>query len=226
MNAPAVILARGGSKGLPGKNIKEIKGTPLLAFPILAAKKSKYISDIYVSTDDDSIKEAALKYGAKVIDRPASLATDDSLDIEAMRHVVDHLSSGYDFIVHLRATTPMIESSILDEAIEYFLSNPESTSLRSAHEVPEPPYKFFREKDMYWEGLFDHELSGEYYNLPRQSLPKVYHPNGYVDIVRPEVFMNSDALHGNKMLSFVTDYAYEVDTLIDFKMLEAVYDQN
>ena len=96
----SVILARGGSKGVPGKNIKKIKNIPLLGYPILASKKTKYISDIYVSTDDDEIKEVALEYGANVIDRPSEFAQDDSLDIDAMRHAVEYLQS-YDDIVHL-----------------------------------------------------------------------------------------------------------------------------
>ena len=217
----SVILARGGSKGVPGKNIKKIKNIPLLGYPILASKKTKYISDIYVSTDDDEIKEVALEYGANVIDRPSEFAQDDSLDIDAMRHAVEYLQS-YDDIVHLRATTPMIDSNVIDDAIEYFWENPTCTSLRSAHEAPETVYKSFKKEGPYWSGLFDHELDGDYYNWPRQKLPKSYNANGYVDIIRPNHFMNNN-LHGNKMLSFVTPYTYDVDTMDDFKILEALY---
>ena len=108
-----IIPARGGSKGVPGKNIKKINGIPLLAYPIMAAKNSKYISDIYVSTDDTDIKNVALEYGSKVIDRPKEFAQDDSLDIDVMRHAVNHLQDLGD-IVHLRATTPMIKGKVLD----------------------------------------------------------------------------------------------------------------
>ena len=221
----SIILARGGSKGVPGKNIKEINGIPLLAYPIIAAKKSEHISDIYVSTDDVDIKNVALEYGAKVIDRPKELSQDDTLDIEAMRHAVEYLDS-YENIVHLRATTPMVESEVLDEAIEYFLNN-SCTSLRSAHESPETAYKSFKTKwGKYWTGLFDNEMDGEYYNLSRQVLPKTYQPNGYVDIVKPRQFMTNDSFHGDRMLSFITEYAYEVDTPTDFKILETVYGKN
>ena len=126
-----VIPARGGSKGVPGKNIKEINNIPLLAYPIIAAQQCKFISDIYVSTDDTNIASVAIKYGAKVITRPDDLAQDDSLDIDVMRHAVDYLEDWED-IVHLRATTPMIKSDILDQAIKIYNNNTNCTSLRSA----------------------------------------------------------------------------------------------
>jgi len=216
-----VILARGGSKGVPGKNIKEIAGIPLLAYPILAAKKAMYINDIYVSTDDEAIKKVALEYGAQVIDRPKELAQDNSLDIDAMRHAVKCLDS-YNDIVRLRATTPMVHWNVLDKAIEYFHEN-ECSGLRSAHESPETAYKSFKKDGKYWGGLFDDEFQGEYYNLPRQQLPKTYHPNGYIDIDRPKQFMNNESLHGDKILAFITEFVCEIDTPDDFKMLEAIY---
>ena len=139
-----------------------------------------------------------------------------------MRHAVEYLDD-YGDIVHLRATTPMIESSILDDAIDYFLQNDDCTGMRSAHEAPETAYKSFKKSGDYWGGLFDHQLEGDYYNLPRQSLPKTYNPNGYVDIIRPKHFMNDDNLHGNKMLAYITLFAHDVDTLDDFKTLEVMY---
>ena len=220
-----VIPARGGSKGVPGKNIKKVNNIPLLAYPILAAHKSKYISDIYVSTDDVLIKNVALQYDVQVIDRPPHLAEDDSLDIDVMKHVVDYLDDWSD-IVHLRATTPMVDSSVLDNAIEYFVNNSDCTALRSAHESPETAYKSFKQVGGYWSGLFNNVYEGEYYNWPRQQLPKTYQPNGYIDIVKPSQFMNGNSLHGNKILAFITDFMYDIDTPADFKILEAVYGKN
>ena len=217
-----IIPARGGSKGVIYKNVKEVNGLPLLAYPIIAAQKTKSISEVYVSTDDEQIKSVALEHGALVIDRPSEFAQDTSLDIDVMRHAVEYLND-YGDIVHLRATTPMIEPHILDDAIEYFLQNDDCTGLRSAHEAPETAYKSFKKNGNYWGGLFDHQLEGDYYNLPRQSLPKTYHPNGYIVIVRPKHFMNDDNLHGDRMLSYVTLFAHDVDTLDDFKILEAIY---
>ena len=218
-----VIPARGGSKGVPRKNIKLLRGIPLIAYPIIAAKNCKNISKIYVSTDDAEISEIARSYGATIIRRPARYATDTALDIDVMRHVVSFLNEQAD-IVHLRATTPMVESNVLDRAIEYFLNNLDCSALRSAHECPETAYKFFKKNEMYWNGLFNDKLEGDYYNQPRQSLPKTYQPNGYIDIVRPNWFMKNDTLHGDRMLAFETPYVQEVDTYDDFKILEALND--
>tara|TARA_B100001778_G_scaffold196008_1_gene161625 strand:+ start:2197 stop:2874 length:678 start_codon:yes stop_codon:yes gene_type:complete len=220
-----IIPARGGSKGVPGKNIKKVNGIPLLAYPIISAHMTKGISKVYVSTDDEEIKNVALNHDAEVIDRPSEFAQDDSLDIDVMRHVVEYLDD-YDDIIHLRATTPMIQPHVLDDAIEYFLIHKGCTSLRSAHEAPETAYKSFKLSDIYWGGLFDEHMKGDYYNLPRQMLPKTYNPNGYIDIVRPDYFMNNDDLHGDKMLAYITPFTHDVDTLDDFKILEAIHDNN
>ena len=217
-----IIPARGGSKGVHRKNLRLIGGTPLIAYPILAARECKYISDIYVSTEDEEIASVSKKYGAKIIPRPSHFATDTSLDIDVMRHVVEHLSDSDD-IVHLRATTPMVQPEVIDRAIQFFLCNLDCTGLRSAHESPETAYKSFKKDGEYWQGLFDNEYSGDYYNLPRQSLPKTYQANGYVDIIRPKVFVKSDRLHGDKMLAFITNFTHEIDTIEDLKIVEAIY---
>ena len=219
-----IIPARGGSKGIPRKNLALLNGIPLIAYPITEGLKSKFVNKVYVSTDDIEIKEVSEQYGAEVIDRPKQFAQDNSLDIDVMRHFVEVLDS-YDDIIHLRATTPTIESKILDEAIKYFLDNSDCTSLRSAHESKESAYKFFKKDGNYWNGLFP-EMGSEYYNRPRQELPKTYHPNGYIDIVRPDIFMNKDSLHGNKILSFITDFVHEVDTMNDLEILRVLYDKD
>ena len=139
-----------------------------------------------------------------------------------MKHAVNELNDKND-IVHLRATTPMINSTILDRAIKFFYDNPSSTSLRSGHESPETAYKSFKLNGTHWNGLFNSEYKGEYYNWPRQKLPKTYQLNGYIDIIKPSQFINSNSLHGDKILAFITPYTHEVDTIEDFKILKALY---
>jgi len=217
-----VIPARGGSKGVPRKNICLLNGRPLISYVISEAAKCHGVSTVYVSTDDEEIAAISKQYGAEIIHRPPELARDMSMDIDAMRHVVEYLKD-FDSIVHLRATTPMIKAEIIDKAIECFWGNPSCTSLRSAHESPETAYKYFEKNDLYWRGLFDDKLEGDYYNNPRQSLPKTYHPNGYIDIVKPAWFMGNPSLHGTKILAFETNYTHEIDTVEDFKILEALY---
>jgi len=214
----ALILARGGSKGIPKKNIKKLLGKPLIEYVITSAKESKKITDIYVSSDDEEIIEISKKLGCKIIIRPSELSTDASLDIDSFRHFCKELNHT-EPLIHLRATTPLINPSVIDDAIDVFLKNKSSiTSLRSAHETSESVYKFYKQDGMYWSPI----VEGVDTNLPRQSYPKTYSPNGYIDIVNPEVFMNSDNFYGDKIYSFITDKTYEIDTIEDFNYVEFI----
>jgi len=223
----ALILARGGSKRVPGKNIKPLDGTPLIGHVILAAKKSKLITDgVYVSTDDSEIKAVAESFGANVIDRPSELSKDDSTDLEAFKHFIEH-TGWTGAIVHLRATTPLINPDKLDEGIQFFIDNyDDCTSMRSAHEAAISAHKLFEKDDKYFIPLFEDrvdrgQLPLEYYNLPNQSLPKTYKPNGYIDIVKTDC-IDSGSMHGLKILSFITDFAHDIDTQEDFDYIEYI----
>lgn len=216
----ALILARGGSKGVPGKNIKEINGRPLLFYPIDAAKKSNLIKKIYVSTDDDKIAEVAEFYGAEVIRRPIEFAQDNSTDLEAFQHFCSK-TGHYGPIVHLRATTPILDPKIIDEAIHVFYENDTLiTSLRSVHEMPESAYKCFVKNDIFLDPIVgDIKADG-----PRQSYPKTYAANGYIDIVHSREWKES--LHGDRVYAFVTNYAPEIDTMDDFNYIEYLMTKN
>jgi len=197
-----LILARGGSKGVPQKNIKELNGVPLIGYVIEAAKKTSNINEIYVSTDCQDIKKISLSYGVKIID--------------AFKHFcnVTNINSP---IVHLRATTPLIKPHILDDAIFEFEKNKHLvTSLRSGHEMSESAYKFFIKKRGLWYPIVENMDQ----NNPRQSYPKTYVPNGYIDIVKPEIFMKGDNLYGKKIYSYVTNLTQEIDTIEDFEYIE------
>lgn len=210
----ALILARGGSKGVPGKNIKEINGKPLLFYPIDAAKKSKLIEKVYVSTDDDKIAEVAERYGVEVIRRPIEFAQDNSTDLESFEHFCKEIGH-YGPIAHLRATTPILEPSVIDEAIRIFYKNEASiTSLRSVHEMSESAYKCFVKNDI----LLNPIVSSIKIDGPRQSYPKTYTANGYIDIVHTRVWKES--FYGDKIYAFVTNYAPEIDTMDDFNYIE------
>ena len=209
-----LILARGGSKGVPGKNIKEINGKPLLFYPIDAAKKSELIEKVYVSTDDDKIAEVAEHYGAEVIRRPTELAQDNSTDFEAFEHFCTE-TGYYGPIVHLRTTTPILDPKIIDDAIRTFYENETLiTSLRSVHEMSESAYKCFVKNDIFLNPI----VSDIKTDSPRQSYPKTYVANGYVDIVQPREWKES--FHGDCVYAFVTNYAPEIDTMEDFNYIE------
>jgi CMP-N,N'-diacetyllegionaminic acid synthase len=214
----SLILARGGSKGVKKKNIKKLLGKPLIEYVITSAKQSKKITDIYVSSDDEEIIEISKKLGCKIIVRPSELSNDLSLDVDSFRHFCEELNYT-EPIIHLRATTPLISPLVIDDAIEVYLKNKNMlTSLRSAHETSESVYKFYKQNGLYWYPIVD----GMDTNLPRQSYPKTYSPNGYIDIVNPQVFMNSDSFYGDKIYSFITDKTYEIDTIDDFNYIEYI----
>jgi len=221
MKVISIIPARSGSKGIPGKNIKEIKGQPLIAYTILDSLRSKLIEETYVTTDSLKIKEIAEKYGADVpFLRPAIYAQDNSTDLEWALHFLAYckvmMDKLPDFIVHLRPTTPKRDITTIDRAITTLESNCEATALRSVEEFPESPLKWFKKKGKYLEAF-----NKDYMNLPRQEVPKIYKPNGYIDILKTSTLLNRE-LHGDKILAFLTDPTIDIDTEQDFKNLQLI----
>ena len=220
-----IIPARGGSKGVKNKNIKILNHHPLLAYSTLASQMSHYIDRTIVSTESDEIKEVALKYDAEIpYKRSLATALDLSLDIDWVREALlhFHVTEGKLplLIVHLRATTPLRDISIIDKAIEYMLDNPDATSLRSVQVYEDTPYKMFKKGGDYLEPYIESDVVKEYYNMPRQRFPKAYHANGYIDIIKPETVLLTGTLHGDKMLAFETPNVTEVDNEEDFKTNE------
>jgi N-acylneuraminate cytidylyltransferase len=148
----AVIPARGGSKGLPRKNVLTLSGHPLIAYSILAAQRSKYITRMIVSTDDDEIGAVAQRYGAEVpFKRPEAIAGDLATDIEVFTHALQWLKENEQYIpayiVQLRPTSPVRLNGMIDECIEKILAHPEADSLRIITEAPVTPYKMWVAED-------------------------------------------------------------------------------
>ena len=155
----AIIPAWSGSKGVPKKNIRLLGGHPLIAYSIVAARRCRHIDRVIVSTDSPEIADISGAYGAEApFLRPAELARDSSTDVEFIRHALDwfqdHEHLQPELLVHLRPTTPLRESALIDSAIDLIASHDEATSLRSAHQVAEPPEKMFRVEDGFLTGLF------------------------------------------------------------------------
>ena len=214
----AVIPARAGSRGIKNKNMIDIKGFPLLYYSIETAKKSKYIQEIYISTDSIEIGELGEKYGAKFIFRPHLFAMDDSLDLEWVNHFLGRVDC--DLAVHLRPTTPIRDVAVVDDAILKMLQSPDATSLRSAHRVNESPYKMFVKEEKWFKPFMQGE--GEFFNKPRQEFSNVFNPNGYVDIIRPSYVKKNNRLHGNNILAFITEKVIELDSEEDLKELQKI----
>lgn len=222
----AIIPARSGSKSIKDKNLATLGGYPLLAYSIAAAKMSRRIGRVLLSTDSEEYAVLGRHYGAEApFLRPAELSTDKSNDREFMIHAMEwvrdkelHLP---EFWVHLRPTTPFRDPGHLDEAVDMLQARSEATSLRSAHPCPESPFKWFRRNEQgYLTALTSDETSLDRFNLPRQGYPTVYIPDGYVDVVRSSFVLSTPLLHGDRVLAYESPQCTEVDSVEELERLD------
>lgn len=227
--AVAIIPARSGSKSIKDKNLSNLGGYPLLAYSIVAAKLAKGINRVLISTDSEHYAEIGRQYGAEVpFLRPTELSGDTSTDRDFMLHAMQWVQENEgqlpEYWVHLRPTTPLRDPAHMDSAIQMLINRLVATALRSAHVAPESPFKWFRRNESgFFTALTSDDTSLDKYNLPRQSYPKVYIPDGYVDIVKSTFVMNSGQFHGDRVLGYESPYCSEVDSqdeldLLDFQL--------
>lgn len=224
----ALIPARGGSKAIPRKNIREIGGKPLIAWTIEHAINSKLINRVIVSTDDQEIAEIAQNFGAEIpFLRPAEYARDESLDFDVFFHALTWLKQNDNYspeaVVHLRPTGPVRDIKKIDLAISTFLSNPDADSLRSVSWPQQTPYKMWSIKDGLLKPLLKLEGTLEPFNQPRQKLPEVFWQNGYIDIMKPSTVLDKKCMSGESILPFViNEPIYELDYEDNIPELEKV----
>jgi len=220
----AIIPARSGSKGVKDKNIKILHGHPLLEWSINAAKRSKLIDRVFISTDSQEYAIIGEEYGAEVpFLRPNEISGDKASDLDFILHAIRefHKMRFYpEYLVHIRPTTPIRDPIIIDDAISLFQNNNQFNSLRSVHKMPESSYKTL---EINRGRLTPLSLFGGAEidaNAPRQSFPDTYQANGYVDVLSTSFIIENQAIHGTKILPFITAPAYEVDSIEDFHYLE------
>ena len=221
----AIIPARSGSKGLPGKNVKLLAGRPLLAYSIAAARLSKHIQRTIVSTDSQHYADIAKKYGAEVpFLRPVEISGDGSSDYEFVRHALDwmKMNEGYQpkYLVNLRPTTPLREPSYIDAAIRRLERDDNATALRSVHEMSESTYKTFEIREEYLNCVCTGSSNIEAAGRPRQQYRKTYEGNGYVDVMKSSYILENFKIYGEQVIAFVTPRVFEADTIEDFDYLE------
>lgn len=224
----ALIPARGGSKRIPGKNIKELAGKPLLVYTIGQAKASKYIDRLVVSTDEEEIAKVAKEYSAEVpFMRPAELAGDDVTDFPVFLHALEWLrdKEGYrpDIVVQLRPTHPLRKPEHIDRAIELLVEHPEADSVRTVKEPDQTPYKMYKiGENGFLEPLLPLPGVSESFNFPHQKLPKAYEHTGVADVMWYRTLMEKREMSGSKIFPLVLeDYPYSgINTLEDWKKYE------
>ena len=220
MEILAVIPARGGSKGVPRKNIRLLNGKPLIAYTIEEAKKSRYISRIIVSTEDDEIAKVSNKYGAEVIRRPMELAKDDTPTIDVVLHVLDNLKNRNiepDIVVLLQPTSPLRTSQDIDNAIKLFMEH-DCDSVVSVCEVQHSPYWSFKIENGYLKPIFGES----YLKKRRQELPKAYIPNGAIYITTPDILRKYRSFYCKKTLPYIMppEKSIDIDSELDFLLAE------
>ncbi len=210
----AIIPARSGSTSIKDKNIHLIGKHPLMAYSIAAAKVCKNINRVIVSTDSERYAEVANRYGAETpFLRPAEISGKYSTDIEFMQHAINWFGDNEkvlpEFWVHLRPTSPLRNSELIDDAIDKFRSS-DADCLRSVHLCRECPYKWFNmSEDGHLKTLCG--ISFDEANGPRQNYPPVYIPNGYVDVLRTEQILRTGTMYGSSAISFETSEMIDID---------------
>jgi YrbI family 3-deoxy-D-manno-octulosonate 8-phosphate phosphatase len=227
----ALIPARGGSKGIPRKNIRLFAGYPLIAWSIAAAKQSELVTRVIVSTDDGEIAAVAHEYGAETpFLRPVELAQDKTTDLPVFEHALKWLEDveGYhpDVIVQLRPTSPIRPRRMVDDAIRILLEHADADCVRGVVPAAQNPFKMWRFNG---EGkplnpLLEDDGIAEPYNAPRQILPPVYWQTGHIDAIRDATIAQKKSLTGDIIYPLLIDpkYTVDIDNLSDWAKYEAL----
>ena len=223
----AIIPARGGSKGIPRKNIKLLNHQPLISYTIAAAKQSKHIERVIVSTEDQEIKEVAQKYGAEIINRPKELAQDHTPTLPVLQHVVQTLQDNDNkvkLVVLLQSTAQFQKSKEIDEAIETVLEGTWD-SLISLSPTPKhfnPTWqKILNEEGQVLNTLDNTPIDDDKKSTRRQDLKQTYWKNGQIYIMTPETLMKKNSLFGDRCVSYTIDREIvNIDTEADWKKAE------
>jgi CMP-N-acetylneuraminic acid synthetase len=222
----AIVPARGGSKGLPRKNLRPLAGHPLLAWTIAAARAAASVNMVLLSTDDEEIAEVGRGLGAEVpFLRPGELARDDTPDLPVFEHALRWLERerGWlpELVVQLRPTSPFRPVGMVDEAVALLRAHAGADSLRAVTSPTQTPYKMWRLEGRLLAPLLG-SIEEERFNAPRQQLPPVYWQTGHIDVMRPETIREQRSMTGRRVVPFVVDprYAIDIDTLDQLELAE------
>jgi len=216
MKIIGVIPARGGSKGIPGKNIKLLKGKPLIAYTIEAALASR-LDRVVVSTDCNIIAEISENYGAEVIIRPECLAEDTTPTLPVIQNVINRINGKFDAVMTLQPTSPLRTAKHINEAIELFRDDKLADSLVSVIEVP---HNYIPEKLMSFDGRY---LSGNLEVKRRQDTDIKYARNGAA-IYITKIQRLSEYLFGGRIIPYFMHKidSFDIDDEIDLFIVSRI----
>ena len=224
MNIYTIIPARGGSKGIPKKNIKLLKGKPLIAYTIEYSIKSKLINKTVVSTDSLEIANIAKSFGANVpFIRPGYLAEDLTTDFPVFKHALLELENIFkeeiDLLILLRPTSPYRPEGLIEIGVNKMIQNPGASSLRSVAKTSEHPYRQWISNGDSIVGYEKDIL--EPYNIPRQQLPEIYFQTGDIEIIRRSTIIDG-SISGKNVIPLIINHEdmVDIDTDKDWKDAE------
>ncbi len=229
MEVLGIIPARGGSKRVPGKNIRPLAGKPLIAYTIEVALKSNSINRLIVSTDDMEIAEIAKQHGAEVpFLRPSELAGDTTPDqpvfLHALRWLKEHENYEPDAVLNLRPTTPFKTPDLINEVVQTMVDTQAEIvrTMRLVNGVHHPYWMYRLSDDKHAVPFMDDIKISDFYQ--RQLLPPVYRINGVVDAMKTNVIYDGNILDNTNMRAVVISEkeSIDIDTEFDFKMCEYV----
>jgi CMP-N-acetylneuraminic acid synthetase len=219
METFAFIFARGGSKGVPGKNIRPLAGKPLLAYAIDVARQVPEISRVFVSTDDADIAKVAVAFGAEVIDRPASLAQDDSPEWLAWRHAIDWLNAkgiSFDTFISIPTTSPLRKAEDIISCLQK-LDAETDIVVSVTPSARSPWFNMVHQTNGYVDLLIrDAKVSR------RQDAPVSYDMTTVAYVTRPGFIQTNDRIFQGRVKAAIipAERALDIDTEIDFRIAE------
>jgi len=223
MNLLALIPARGGSKGVPRKNIKSLHGKPLIGWSIDAAKKSRFIDKVVVSTEDDEIAAIARDLGAEIpFMRPIELAADDTPGIAPVMHAIENLPE-FDWVILLQPTSPLRTAEDIDEIVRFCIEH-DAPSAVSVYEVDKHPYLMYQRDET---ERLQPLLADKPDITRRQDLPPVYALNGALYLARIDWLKERQSLIGQETLGYVMspESSADIDTPLDWQWVEFLIEQ-
>ena len=222
----ALIPARSGSKGLKNKNILNLKGNPLIHYPITAAKDSLYVDRIIVSTDSEKIADIAKTHGAEVpFLRPLNLASDTTTSSEVIIHMLETLNTelaDFEYLILLEPTSPLTTGNDIDRALIELDSNNKFTALTSVAKIesnhPEYCLSINDNKIQPYKGKFPGKA------MRRQEIEDLYFLDGSLYLSRIKNFIKTKSFYHEKTLPFIVPYwkSFEIDTYLDLVCIEAI----
>jgi CMP-N,N'-diacetyllegionaminic acid synthase len=217
----AIILARGGSKGIPKKNILHFAGHPLVAWSILQAKIASNIDEVYVSSDSEEILKIADKYGAKTIRRPKEFATDSAKSEDAIIHTLNVLEDEYEIVIMLEPTAPLRSPEDLSNAVQMFRSKNWDSCFSGAT----------LQDFLIWKKDINGDLISVNYDFknqgPRQMREPDYVENGAIYMFKPKIIIEEKNRFGGKIGIFPNHFwqSFEIDEPDDWDFVELVFNK-